>query len=91
MKSICFICTTPYVVNTFLLGHLQHLADEYDVTLCTNLGAYPLADTIDPRIHIPIARKISIPHDLITLFYLLKILWSQNFFAIQSQKPDCSA
>jgi len=90
MKSICFICTTPYVVNAFLLGHLQHLADEYDVTLCTNLNAYPLADTIDPRIHIlhiPIARKISIPHDLITLFYLLRILWSQDFFAIQSQTP----
>lgn len=90
MKSICFVTTSPYAVNFFVLGHLRELAERYRVTVCTNLAAYPLTADLDPRIAVidlPIARKIAPWSDLAALFRLLAIFYHSDFDAVHSLTP----
>lgn len=90
MKKICFVLTTPFAANAFLLGHLHALADRYDVALCLNRSAYPLSDRIDPRVRIidlPIARKISPLADLLALVTLVKLFYAERFEAVHSVTP----
>jgi glycosyltransferase involved in cell wall biosynthesis len=73
--SILFVATTPFAVNAFLRIPLLALSDLYEITLCVNLEAYPLADEVASAVrvrHIDIARKISLRRDLQALFQLLR-------------------
>lgn len=90
MKSICFVTTSPYAINFFVIGHLRALADRYHVTVCTNLAAYPLSLDLDPRIAVidlPIARKIAPLHDLNALVRLIAIFRRGGFDAVHSLTP----
>lgn len=90
MKAICFVLTSPFAANAFLLGHLKALAENYRVTLCVNLEAYPLSDRLDPRVrvvHLPIARKISVIQDLRALLSLMMLFRHENFDAVHSITP----
>ena len=90
MKSICFVATTPFVVNAFLLGHLRNFADHYRVTLCVNLHLYPLSTALDSRVrvlHIPISRKIALGQDLLALTRMLGIFRREAFDAVHSITP----
>ena len=63
-KKICFVVTSPFAVNAFLINHLTELSEFYKVTLCTNLTIYPLSPKINNTniniINVPMERKISI-------------------------------
>lgn len=90
MKSICFVATTPFAVNPFLLGHMAALAEKYRVFLCVNLEVYPLSDRIDKRVvilHVPLERKISLARDLRALFALIGIFRRMRFDAVHSITP----
>lgn len=90
MKSICFVLTSPFAANAFLLGHLKALANHFKVTLCLNCGVYPLSDRIDPRVRVvdmPIARKISLFQDLRGLIALMRFFRAEKFDAVHSITP----
>ncbi|SNZ20157.1 glycosyltransferase family 4 protein [Cohaesibacter gelatinilyticus] len=90
MKKLCFVATSPFGVNPFLLGHLAVLAENYEVALCVNLDVYPLSENIDPRvkvIHIPIARKVTPFQDLNVLWCLIKIFHREKFDSVHSLMP----
>lgn len=90
MNSICFVATTPFVVNAFLLGHLSNLADYYRVTLCVNLHLYPLSSEIDSRIRIlqiPISRKVALGQDIVALSRMLGIFRLEAFDVVHSITP----
>ena len=90
LKSICFVATTPFVVNAFLLTHLKALADFYSVTLCVNCSVYPLSDEIDPRIRVvdlKILREVSLFRDLYAFLFLVSLFRSEEFCAVHSITP----
>lgn len=90
MKAICFVATTPFAVNAFLLTHMKALADRALVTLCVNRSLYPLSDDIDPRIRVvdfPIAREISPFKDLRAFFTLVSWLRTERVAAVHSITP----
>lgn len=90
MRSICFVATTPFVVNAFLLTHLKALADLYSVTLCVNCSVYPLSDYIDSRIRVidlEIAREVSPFRDLRAFLFLLSVFRREKFSAVHSITP----
>ena len=90
MKSVCFVATTPFAVNAFLLGHLGALSDICEVTLCVNLDLYPLSNNIDPRVRVldvPLARKISVLQDVRALLSLLGIFYRNKFHVVHSITP----
>lgn len=90
MNSICFVATTPFVVNAFLLTHLKALADWYSVTLCVNCSAYPLSERIDSRIRVvdfKIAREISLVRDVQAFLFLATLFRAEQFSAVHSITP----
>ena len=90
VEKICFVATTPFVVNAFLLGHLHALADSYSVSLYVNLRDYPLSSLIDERIcvvDIPISRKMSPWRDLRVLLRLTRVFRNERFDVVHSITP----
>ncbi len=90
MRGICFVVTTPFAVNAFLLTHMKALSDCVSVTLCVNRFLYPLSDQIDPRIRVvdfQIAREISVFNDLRAFLFLVSWFRSERFAAVHSITP----
>jgi len=90
VKSICFVATSPFAVNAFLLGHLRMLSQHFEITLCVNTSEYPLSRDIDERVHVlhvPIERKISPLKDLSALLRLMAIFRRSNFEVVHSLTP----
>lgn len=90
MRAICFVVTTPFAVNAFLLTHMKALADCWPVTLCVNRALYPLSGDIDPRIRVidfPIAREISLFKDLRAFLFLVSWFREERFAAVHSITP----
>jgi glycosyltransferase involved in cell wall biosynthesis len=88
MKRICFVTTSPLIVNFFLRPHLLHLRERFQVTLAvTQPGEVPLLPL--PGIEVaPLAmrRKFSPLHDMITLAQLT-ILFRRRFDLVHSFSP----
>ncbi len=91
MKKICFVVTTPFTVNGFLICHLTELAKVYQVSLCINLNQYELSPKLDIShmeiIHVPLERKISPLRDLQAWWKLFCIFSHQHFDSIHSVTP----
>jgi glycosyltransferase involved in cell wall biosynthesis len=90
LKKICFVLTTPFAANAFLLGHLRALADRYHVSLCVNCHSYPLSPLLDSRVQvidIGIERKMSPVHDLRSLWSLICLFRRMHFDAVHSMTP----
>ncbi|MBV5337075.1 MAG: glycosyltransferase, partial [Deltaproteobacteria bacterium] len=90
MKKICFVLTTPFAVNAFLLGHFRALADYYHVSLCVNCSMYPISPLMDPRVRIidmGIQRKMSPLTYLRTLWELICLFRRMRFDAVHSMTP----
>jgi glycosyltransferase involved in cell wall biosynthesis len=88
--SLVFVATTPFAVNAFLRTHLLALVDTYDVTLCVNTTAYPLAEEVASAVrvrHIDIVRKIALWEDLRALFQLLLCLREIRPTTVHSLTP----
>lgn len=90
MRAICFVATTPFAVNAFLLTHMKALVDSCPVTLCVNRSLYPLSDGIDPRIRVvdfPITREISLFRDLRAFLFLVSWFRAEQIAAVHSITP----
>jgi glycosyltransferase involved in cell wall biosynthesis len=90
LRSICFVATTPFVVNAFLLTHLKALVDCCPVTLCVNCSMYPLSDQIDPRIRVvdfKIEREVFLFKDLQAFLFLASLFRAEKFSAVHSITP----
>jgi glycosyltransferase involved in cell wall biosynthesis len=89
--SICFIVSSPFTVNGFLIGHLRALSKLYEVTLCVNLNHYQLSPDFDTSsiklLDVPLERKISLAQDLKSFCMLFKIFRSNEFQSIHSITP----
>lgn len=94
MKSICFVATSPFAVNAFLLSHLRLLSQHFQITLCVNTDEYPLSRNIDERVHVlhvPIERKISLVNDFVALLRLIAVFRKSDFDVVHSITPKGGA
>lgn len=89
-KRICWVTTTPFIVNSFLRPHLEALACRYDVTLALNLDdGYPLRaiDGLTRVAAVPIRRKISPVGDVVALFALVREMVRGGYDAVHTFAP----
>jgi glycosyltransferase involved in cell wall biosynthesis len=89
MKSVCFVTTSPLIVNFFLAPHLLHLAGRYRVSLAVTLPgeaplrALPGVDVVPERIR----RDISPVHDARALLRLAQLYRQRGFDLVHSFGP----
>lgn len=87
---MCFVLTSSFAVNGFLLNHFRVLADHYSITLLVNTFDYPLSDKLDPRVrvaHLAIERQISVAKDLGVLWRLWRFFSLEKFDLVHSMTP----
>ena len=89
--KVCFVTTTPFIVNAFLRPHLLALAERHELTLATNLHG-PLA--VDAAVaakvklvHVPIARAIAPLADIRVLAGLRRLFEAQRYHVVHSVAP----
>lgn len=91
LRKICFVVTSPFTVNGFLINHLTKLTKIYQVTLCINLNQYELSPKLDISnleiINVPLERKISPFRDLKAWFALFWIFRQHRFDSVHSVTP----
>jgi len=89
--SICFVVTTPFAVNGFLINHINALANSHQVTLFVNLDLYPLSSELDCNkvkvINIDIERKLSVKKDIYAIFRLINLFRVNKFDVVHSITP----
>ena len=89
-RSICFVLTSPFALNAFLLDHLRALADDYQMTVCVNTKESPVSALLDPRVellHFSIHRSINPGRDLIALLWLVRLFVTRRFDAVHTLTP----
>lgn len=89
MKKICFVTTSPLIVNFFLVPYLATLGRAYRVYLALNPDeGTPLAEGHSAEvITLPIRRKISPWSDLRTLAAMVRLFRERRFDAVHSFSP----
>lgn len=89
-KKICFIVTSPLIVDFFLRPHLNALAVLCDVTLLVSSieDRYVNLNNIPVQIvYIPIARKVDVINDIRALWAIIKILTAGRYCLVQTVAP----
>lgn len=90
MKKICFVVSEPMTARSFLLDHIQALAEVYEVTLVANFSDAQLSESI-PGVSvlkkIPIVRSIKPVTDLYALILLFFFFRKEKFSAVHSVTP----
>jgi glycosyltransferase involved in cell wall biosynthesis len=89
MKRICFVTTSPLIVNFFLVPHLLHLRGRYEVSLAVTLpGEAPLKDLPGVRIEpVAIPRKIDPLRDLAAFQALARLYRERRYDLVHSFAP----
>lgn len=88
MKKLCYVATIPHVIFSFLSGHINAAAKEYDVSIISSShDAHLLKNLPGHFIQLPIQRKISPWDDLITLAHLVKLFRRERFALVHSIMP----
>jgi glycosyltransferase involved in cell wall biosynthesis len=88
MEKICFVATIPAVVHTFLRGHIQAAANEYEVTVICNAADKFLLDDLAGRlILLPIERKPSPWGDTLVLLKLFRLFRRERFDIVHTHMP----
>ncbi len=88
---ICFVLTTPFVLNAFVAPTIRALLARGDkVTVVVNAGAGPITaeilDTVE-IVDLDITRSISPLRDLLSLFALLRLFRDQRYDIVHSLTP----
>jgi glycosyltransferase involved in cell wall biosynthesis len=89
-KTICFVLSSPFTLNVFLINHLNSLIKYFNIVICININSYNLDKKIDKNIKIinfNINRKISIFKDIFSLFELYKIFKIQKIDSVHCITP----
>jgi glycosyltransferase involved in cell wall biosynthesis len=89
VKKICFVTTSPLIVNFFLVPHLRHLATRYEVSLAVTLpGEAPLKDLPGVRIEpVTIPRRIRPAGDAMALRRLTQLFRERRYDLVHSFSP----
>ena len=89
MKRVCFVTTSPLIVNFFLVPHLRHLAARYEVSLAVTLpGEAPLKDLPGVRIEpVTIPRRIRPVGDAMALRRLTQLFRERRYDLVHSFAP----
>lgn len=88
--SICITLTSPFVLNAFLLGHIERLCGSARITVCINRleSDVPIPLPNDVRMqHVEIRRNVSPRHDCTALFQLARFYRREEFDAVWSITP----
>jgi len=89
-KKICFVTTVEAAVRDFLLGHINALMREHDVTVVVNtsnsqfLSALRCSARVVP---VPIERKISLLGDFKAFLQLISLFRRNRFDVVHSFAP----
>ncbi|MFN1619999.1 glycosyltransferase [Vibrio rotiferianus] len=87
-KKIAFVVATPMTINSFMKQHICQLSKHYSITVIANFNLCALDTDLPVKvIHIPISRRIDIVKDIKALYFLIKVLKSENFDSIHSITP----
>lgn len=90
-KKICFVVTSPFAINGFLVNHLIELSKIYNIVLCTNLNQYKISPKLNilnlDIVNIPFERRISLARDLYCWWVLFKIFRHYRFSSVHSITP----
>jgi glycosyltransferase involved in cell wall biosynthesis len=90
-RSICFVVSSPFTVNGFLINHLMWLSKYFEVTLFVNLEREKLSARLDLSrikvVDIPLERKIKIFKDINAYWQLFKYFSTSNFISVHSVTP----
>ena len=89
LKSLCFVTTSPLIVNFFLVPHLLRLRQHYRVTLAVTLpGEAPLRELPGVEVlGLTIERRIAPWRDLASLRRLTALFAARRFGAVHSFGP----
>lgn len=89
MKKICIVVSTPMTVKAFLLKHIEFLQEQYLIYVVSsediNFYSEFELNCISEKINID--RKISIFHDIKSIFELYKLFKRENFDMVLSVTP----
>ncbi|NJN40414.1 MAG: glycosyltransferase family 4 protein [Gammaproteobacteria bacterium] len=88
-KTVCFVTTSPLIVNFFLVPLLRAMAGRYDVSLAVNAAeGVPLPADLPARVHsVRILRPIAPLADLAALWTLYSLFRAERFAAVHSVSP----
>ncbi len=89
MKRICYVTTTPLIVNFFLVPHLRHLSQRYEVALAVTLPGEVALHSLPgvEVIGINIPRKVDPVRDAHALLKLRDLYTSRAFDLVHSFAP----
>jgi glycosyltransferase involved in cell wall biosynthesis len=89
MKKVCFVTTSPLIVNFFLVPHLLRLKARYEVSLAVTLpGEVPLRPLPGVEtIPLEIRRRIEPLHDAAALLRLRRLFRARRFDLVHSFGP----
>ncbi len=89
MTPICFVTTSPLIVNAFLAPHLRHLSSRYAVSLAVTLpGEVPLRPLPGVEVlSLPIRRPIAPLQDVLALRQLYALFTRRHFALVHSFAP----
>ena len=89
-KSICFVATVEFAVNSFLLNHLIELSKFYNITVITSLKNKNFLSSYKKNIkviNVNFVRRINIFYDPICFLQLVMIFWKNRFDAVSTITP----
>jgi len=88
MKKICYVATIPHVVFSFLSGHIEAAAKDFDVSVISHPADANLLASLPCRhISLNIQRKIAPCDDLKTLFQMIRIFRREKLSIVHSIMP----
>lgn len=87
-SKLCFVVSTPMTAIAFLNGHIDHLGDEFDITVVCNFdGSEPEISQKAKLKNIEITRPISPIADVRALWKLYRFLRQERFGIVHSVTP----
>lgn len=88
--KVCFVVATPMTVRAFLGGHLRMAAENYEVTVITDLTGVDSKSLNIPGVtfrHAPISRKVALWRDLTALARIFRLFRAERYAAVVSVTP----
>ncbi len=88
-KKLCWVTTSPLIVNSALIPHLLRLCEDYEVTLVVNASEGTALKPLPGLeiVSIPILREIYPRDDACALWQLIRLFRKRKFDLVHSYGP----
>lgn len=89
-KTVCLVVASPLTIQFFLLGHIEMLAKEYDLTVITNADDIHFLDSLNVPlkvISVAMERDVSLWRDFKALVHLYYVFVRERFYVVHSLSP----